>query len=66
MLATVWRIPVEVGDAVGEGAVLVILESMKMEIPVPAPCHGTVVEVAVEEGQAVDDGDLLARLEPSA
>jgi acetyl-CoA carboxylase biotin carboxyl carrier protein len=40
-----------------------VLESMKMEIPVEAPCTGTVVELLAAEGQAVEDGQLLARVE---
>ncbi len=59
---TIWKIEVKVGDAVEEGQTVVILESMKMEMPVEAPEPGTVVEIAVREGQAVDEGDLLLRL----
>ncbi len=56
---TVWKIVVEVGDEVDEGDDLIILESMKMEMPVEAPASGTVEEIHVEEGEAVDEDDLL-------
>ncbi len=58
--ATVWRIEVATGAVVAEGDTLMILESMKMEIPVTAPCAGTVASVAVREEQAVSEGDTLA------
>ena len=60
---TVWKIEVGVGDSVGEGDTVAILESMKMEMPVEAPGPGTVTSIAVTEGQAVDEGDLLVTLE---
>jgi acetyl-CoA carboxylase biotin carboxyl carrier protein len=53
---TVWKIEVRVGDAVAEEQTLVILESMKMEIPVSAPHAGTVLELLVAEGEAVAEG----------
>ena len=56
---TVWRIEVKVGDTVEEGDTVVILESMKMEMPVETDDGGTVSEVLVEEGQAVAEGDPL-------
>jgi acetyl-CoA carboxylase biotin carboxyl carrier protein len=59
----VWRIEVEVGDSVEEGDTVVILESMKMEMPVEAEDEGTVSEVRCEEGQAVSEGDTLVVLE---
>jgi acetyl-CoA carboxylase biotin carboxyl carrier protein len=59
---TVWKVECAVGDAVREEQTLVILESMKMEMPVEAPEAGTVLEIAVSEGQAVDEGDLLVTL----
>lgn len=62
MLATVWRIRVGVGDDVQVGQELLVLESMKMEIPVAAPVAGRVVRLAVSQGQSVDDGDLLVEL----
>jgi acetyl-CoA carboxylase biotin carboxyl carrier protein len=60
---TVWKIEVAVGDSVDEGDTVVILESMKMEMPVEAEDAGTVKEVSVEEGQAVSEGDTLVVLE---
>jgi acetyl-CoA carboxylase biotin carboxyl carrier protein len=60
---TVWKVEVAVGDAVQEGDTVVILESMKMEMPVEAELEGTVSEVLVEEGQAVSEGDPLVVLE---
>ena len=59
---TVWKIEVGVGDAVQEGDAVVILESMKMEMPVEAPAAGTVEKVHVKEGQAVSEGDTLVTL----
>jgi acetyl-CoA carboxylase biotin carboxyl carrier protein len=60
---TVWKIEVAVGDRVEEGDTVVIIESMKMEMPVEAEDEGTVAEIRVEEGQAVSEGDLLVVLE---
>ena len=60
---TVWKIEVKVGDTVEEGQVVVILESMKMEMPVEAPCAGKVASIATAEGQAVDEGATLVVLE---
>jgi len=60
---TVWKIEVEVGDTVEEGDTVVILESMKMEMPVEAEDEGTVREVLVEEGQTVAEGDPLVVME---
>jgi acetyl-CoA carboxylase biotin carboxyl carrier protein len=60
---TVWKIEVKVGDAVEEGDTVVILESMKMEMPVEAEDPGTVAEIRCEEGQAVSEGDTLVVLE---
>ena len=60
---TVWKIEVKPGDAVEEGTVVVILESMKMEMPVEAEDEGTVKEILVEEGQSVSEGDALVVLE---
>ena len=61
---TVWKIECSVGDSVEEGDVLVILESMKMEIPVEAEEDGTVVEIPCEEGQAISEGDVVVVTEP--
>jgi acetyl-CoA carboxylase biotin carboxyl carrier protein len=60
---TVWKIEVAVGDNVDEGDTVVILESMKMEMPVEAEDAGTVTEVLCEEGQAVNEGDALVVLD---
>jgi acetyl-CoA carboxylase biotin carboxyl carrier protein len=60
---TVWKVEVAVGDAVEEGDTVVVLESMKMEMPVEAEDEGTVREVLVEEGQSVSEGDALIVLE---
>ncbi len=60
---TVWKIVVEEGDEVDEGDDLIILESMKMEMPVEAPVSGTVTEIHVEEGVAVDEEDLLITMD---
>lgn len=60
---TVWKIQVQVGDSVVEGQTLVILESMKMEMPVEAPNAGKVSQVHVAESQSVEDGDLLVTLD---
>jgi biotin carboxyl carrier protein len=57
---SVWKIEKAVGDIVAEGEVLIILESMKMEIPVEAPCGGRVAEIRVEEGASVEEGAVLA------
>jgi acetyl-CoA carboxylase biotin carboxyl carrier protein len=59
---TVWKIEVKVGQAVSEGETLVILESMKMEMPVEALEGGTVVEIRCKEAQAVNEGDILVVL----
>jgi acetyl-CoA carboxylase biotin carboxyl carrier protein len=63
---TVWKIEVKEGQRVDEGEVCVILESMKMEMPVEAPQAGTVEKVHVAEGQAVSEGDVLVTLVGSA
>jgi acetyl-CoA carboxylase biotin carboxyl carrier protein len=59
---TVWKIEVKVGDGVTEGQTVVILESMKMEMPVEAPAAGTVTAVLVQEGQSVEEGAALVEL----
>jgi acetyl-CoA carboxylase biotin carboxyl carrier protein len=60
---TVWKIECEVGQAVDEGDTLLILESMKMEMPVEAEDSGTVKEIRCAEGQSVSEGDTLVVLE---
>jgi acetyl-CoA carboxylase biotin carboxyl carrier protein len=59
----VWKIVAQVGDALKEDAPILILESMKMEIPVSAPEPGTLREILVGEGDIVSEGSVVARLE---
>jgi urea carboxylase len=65
MAANVWQVLVEVGQSVAAGTELVILESMKMEIPVEAPVAATVVEVRVAPEASVQEGQVLVVLEPA-
>jgi acetyl-CoA carboxylase biotin carboxyl carrier protein len=60
---SVWKILKRPGDTVGEDDSLMILESMKMEIPVLAEASGTVAEIRVNENDAVSEGQVLAVLE---
>jgi biotin carboxyl carrier protein len=60
MTANVWEVWVAEGDSVTDGDTLVVLESMKMEIPVVAEIDGTVTKIAVEKGDVVNEGDLIA------
>jgi acetyl-CoA carboxylase biotin carboxyl carrier protein len=60
---TVWKIEVEPGQEIDEGDTVVILESMKMEMPVEAEDPGTVKEIRCSEGQSVQEGDVLVVLE---
>ena len=60
---TVWKVECSVGQSVAEGDTLVILESMKMEMPVEAEDDGVVKEIVCEEGQSVSEGDTLVVLE---
>jgi acetyl-CoA carboxylase biotin carboxyl carrier protein len=64
MVANVWKVVVAAGDSVAFGDTLVILESMKMEIPVLAEAAGTVAEVLVGEGDVVQEGDVLVVVGP--
>jgi acetyl-CoA carboxylase biotin carboxyl carrier protein len=59
---TVWKIECAVGDAVAEGDTVVVLESMKMEMPVESEDAGTVRAIHVREGQAVREGEPLVTL----
>ena len=59
---TVWKIEVKVGDQVSEGQTLVILESMKMEMPVETTESGVVKEIRCKEAQPVNEGDVLVVL----
>ena len=63
MVANVWKIMVAPGDQVADGDTLVILESMKMEIPVLSEGGGVVAELAVAEGDVVAEGDLIVRID---
>jgi acetyl-CoA carboxylase biotin carboxyl carrier protein len=62
MVANVWKVLVAEGDTVEDGDTLVILESMKMEIPVIVEVDGRVSKLAVEEGAVVQEGDLIAEI----
>ncbi|QNK80815.1 biotin/lipoyl-binding carrier protein [Nakamurella sp. PAMC28650] len=62
MVANVWKVLVAEGDTVTDGDTLVILESMKMEIPVIAEVDGTITAMGVTEGQVVQEGDLIAEI----
>jgi acetyl-CoA carboxylase biotin carboxyl carrier protein len=59
---TIWKIEVKEGETVTEGQTCVILESMKMEMPVEAPDGGKVDKIKCAEGQAVNEGDVLLTL----
>jgi acetyl-CoA carboxylase biotin carboxyl carrier protein len=63
MVANVWKVVAAEGDAVADGDTLVILESMKMEIPVLAETSGTLARLAVAEGDVIQEGDLIAVIE---
>ena len=58
----VWKIEKAIGDAVAEDDSIMILESMKMEIPVLAPRGGRLSECLVKEGEAVREGQVIARI----
>lgn len=62
--ANVWQVRTELGATVAADDELIILESMKMEIPVTAPCAGTVAQLLVKPDDKVQEGDLLAVIEP--
>jgi acetyl-CoA carboxylase biotin carboxyl carrier protein len=59
----VWKITAEKGQRMAEDEAIVILESMKMEIPVSAPIACTVIEIVVAEGDSVSEGDVIAYVE---
>ncbi len=63
MVGKVLKIEKQVGDAVEEDDVIIVMEAMKMEIPVVAPSAGKVKEIKVSAGQAVEAGDILAEIE---
>ena len=62
MVANVWKLVAAQGDRVDDGDTLVILESMKMEIPVLAEAAGTITSIHVAEGDVVQEGDLIAEI----
>ncbi|MGD6833206.1 acetyl-CoA carboxylase biotin carboxyl carrier protein subunit [Sutcliffiella halmapala] len=63
MAGTIWKILVEAGDEVTAGQTVIILESMKMEIPLEATVDGKVSSINAAEGDFVNDGDVLLELE---
>lgn len=63
MTANVWKVLAKPGDSLSEGDQIVILESMKMEIPIVADAPGTLRSVDVEEGVVVQEGDVIAVFE---
>jgi acetyl-CoA carboxylase biotin carboxyl carrier protein len=62
---TVWKIEAQAGVQVNEGDTVIILESMKMEMPVEAPVAGKIREIKIKEGEAVDEGKVLAVIDES-
>ena len=60
MTANVWKVLVAEGESVSDGDVLVILESMKMEIPIIAEEDGTIIEMKVAEGDVIHEDDVIA------
>jgi len=63
LVGNLWKIVVEVGQQVEEDDTLMILESMKMEIPITTPVAGTVTEIRVAEGEVVQEGQTVAVVE---
>ncbi|MFD1171799.1 acetyl-CoA carboxylase biotin carboxyl carrier protein subunit [Oceanobacillus picturae] len=63
MAGSVWKVNVTQGDTVNEGQDVIILESMKMEIPIPAEKSGILEKLNVAEGDFVNEGDVLAVIE---
>ena len=62
---TVWKLLVEVGSQVKQDEPLMIIESMKMEIPVESTCDGTVTELCVKEEDPIEEGQVAALVEPA-
>ena len=63
VIGTVWRIEKAVGDSVAEGEIIMILESMKMEIPVEAPAAGTIAKLSVAAEESVEEDQVLCLIE---
>jgi acetyl-CoA carboxylase biotin carboxyl carrier protein len=63
LVGNVWKLEASAGDRVEEDDVLMILESMKMEIPVTAPVAGTITEIRVQEQEVIKEGQVLAVIE---
>jgi biotin carboxyl carrier protein len=62
LMGSIWQIPVEIGQVLAAGDTVVILESMKMEIPVVAPVDCRILEIQVEEGSQINEGQTVAIL----
>ena len=62
---TIWKITTSVGSQVAEEDTVVIMESMKMEMPVEAGCNGSVAEIRIKEGDSVQEGNVLVVIDPS-
>jgi acetyl-CoA carboxylase biotin carboxyl carrier protein len=60
---TVWKVEVEVGEEIEEEETVIILESMKMEMPIEAPADGTITEILVKPDEPVQEGQVVARME---
>ncbi|SDJ69965.1 acetyl-CoA carboxylase biotin carboxyl carrier protein subunit [Sediminibacillus albus] len=63
MAGSVWKITVKEGERISTGQDIVILESMKMEIPIASEASGQVIKLSVSEGDFVNEGDVLATIE---
>ncbi len=63
MAGSIWKVTVNRGDVVTTGQDVVILESMKMEIPIAADTNGTVQDIKVSEGDFINEGDVLVIIE---
>lgn len=63
VIGTVWKVEKSVGDLVNSGETIMVLESMKMEIPIDSPCAGKLVDIAVNQEDSVDEGQILCKVE---
>lgn len=63
MAGSVWKLVAKEGEEISEGQDIAILESMKMEIPIPSEAGGTIKELKVAEGDFVNEGDVIAIIE---